>query len=640
VDAVNQVIWLLDVYTERSDTVFVLYDDERHLIEKRIGRLDFYGYLETPDPHRVAKELRDSSEADDAWVEKWRKPPFYTETVDVVVFRTKSLRVLKKILETSSSKGLRPLNTFPHPLTEALYRSGIKPLTPVTQWISNKPQTSSWGPEHRDPDISYVLIDLVDGYYTAYTREGVERFWELRDLVNYLISNRFTLGFTDPYIYTQLISVEPGVKEIVYRWIVAGAHHPSEFFEWSRLGYMPLSLMKNISIGRVLTTIEALIARDRRLIVDKTYGRLEPWRSLRELVLFDRGGVVYQPRPGLYWGVCQIDFRSLYPSIIVRYNISGETVDRAYCSNRFRPEWSSHTICLDEEGVVPASLKKLIELKDLYDELAKRTGDELYEYRKSAVKWILVASFGYLGYRNALFGSVMAHEMVTSTSREILRRARISVEKRGYKVIHVIVDSVFIDNVSNQTMCEELKKIIEEATGFRAKTEAYFKWLYIPRRLTSDEAASNKYYGLLGSGEVKIKGVLAVRRDTPAIVKKAQIEALNKLAKAETPQELAEMLSEAHKVIDTYINMLRKGSVEPSELVITRYPRTREEYKKPPIYALTTQPPYRLIYTVTGLEPVNEKTLLRIDLDKYIKLLEKARRELPSHKDLGIDIKR
>jgi DNA polymerase I len=315
----------------------------------------------------------------------------------------------------------------------------------------------------------------------------------VRETAEYVASRKLHIGFADPYVYAKLVETEPRVATSAYKWVTGGAFSPHEYFEWSRLSYTPLSLMSNVTIGRILTTIEALHARRLRMLIDKSKSRRESWRSLRELVEFDRGGVVYQPKPGLYWCVCQVDFKSLYPSIIVEYNVSGETVNKPTCSNTLTPDWTLHGICLDEEGVVPASIRELIELKDLYDELYKKTGVRVYSERKSAVKWILVANFGYLGYRNSLFGSVSAHEVVTSTSREVMRRARLTVEREGFRVVHAIVDSVFIAGVKSTSECLVLKERVEEATGFRAKVEARYVWLYIPRSLSSSRGVANKY---------------------------------------------------------------------------------------------------------------------------------------------------
>ncbi|POO76417.1 DNA polymerase I, partial [Bacillus sp. MBGLi97] len=53
----------------------------------------------------------------------------------------------------------------------------------------------------------------------------------------------------------------------------------------------------------------------------------EGLRSISELKACDKGGMIFQPEPGVYERVHQIDFTSLYPSIIVKYNLSPETIE-------------------------------------------------------------------------------------------------------------------------------------------------------------------------------------------------------------------------------------------------------------------------------------------------------------------------
>ena len=50
-------------------------------------------------------------------------------------------------------------------------------------------------------------------------------------------------------------------------------------------------------------------------------------RNVLELRTSDKGGMIFQPEPGVYEKVHQIDFTSLYPSIIVKYNLSPETIE-------------------------------------------------------------------------------------------------------------------------------------------------------------------------------------------------------------------------------------------------------------------------------------------------------------------------
>lgn len=624
--------WLLDVKIRDNRVFLSIYSETNGSVHEKMFNLNFYGYILGNEPEIIARELYNIDGVEDAWVEEWRTPPYYNESVKVVVYKTTDYGLFRKIVETSLRKSLKVVNNYPHPLVEALYRAGLRPLVRI-RFLNSRLETIEWNPFDKDPFINYVIVGFENGYYFVETNSEKSIFWKISDVVDYLVSGKYVLGFADPYLYVKLVEIEPCVKNIVYTWILSGSHHPSEFFEWSRLSYTPLSLMNNMSIGRILSTIETLHARDRKYLVYKTHGRRENWKTMRELLINDCGGVVYQPKPGLYWNVCQIDFKSLYPSIIVKYNVSGETVDRINCVNELEIPWSNHKICLDEKGVVPESIEKLIVLKDTYSELFNQTKESVYEYRKNAIKWILVASFGYLGYRNSLFGSIMAHEIVTSTSRELMRKARLIVEKLGYRVIHIIIDSLFIEGVFSKCECDFIRNRIVEETGFDAKVEAHYIWLYIPRSFNDNKGVANKYYGLFSNNQFKIKGLMCIRRDTPLFIKKAQLEALKKLFEARSPREFYSKLVEAHRVVDQYVEKIVKGEYSLNELIICRESSVRNSYRKPYLYVYRTKPPFRLIYVGDKLTPYEEYSGV-IDINKYIELLEKARRELPSVNDV------
>ena len=53
----------------------------------------------------------------------------------------------------------------------------------------------------------------------------------------------------------------------------------------------------------------------------------EAIRTISEMRASDKGGMIFQPEPGVYEKVHQIDFTSLYPSIIVKHNLSPEIID-------------------------------------------------------------------------------------------------------------------------------------------------------------------------------------------------------------------------------------------------------------------------------------------------------------------------
>ena len=52
--------------------------------------------------------------------------------------------------------------------------------------------------------------------------------------------------------------------------------------------------------------------------------------------------------------------------------------------------------------------------------------------------------FGYLGYKNARFGRIEAHEAVNAYGREVLLRTKELVEARGFQVLHMYIDGIWI----------------------------------------------------------------------------------------------------------------------------------------------------------------------------------------------------
>lgn len=627
-------MWLLDAKPGSTGLVLSLYSESDAKIYEKEVSASFTGFLISSRPELLVRELEHSGLVRRVWTEDWHVPPYYVDKTRIVVFEVGDLRTLRYILREGSSRGLKPVNTFPHPVIYFLYLKKLRPLTKVLV-VGGKVEPIAWDPREEDPVINVVRIRVGWGRYIAETRSVTEYFRSLKDLAYWISSRRFHIGVTSKEVYLGLVEENPAVARAAYLWITSGYYGDAEYFEWSRLSYIPLSMMDDISIGKILTTIEALEAMSRKYLVEKGVRRSEAFRPMEDLLIYDRGGVIYQPLPGLYWRVCQVDFRSLYPSIIVKYNISGETVDSPKCSNLLTLGWAPHRICIDREGVVPASIRKLLELKSLYEQLYRETRTEVYEARRSASKWLLVASFGYLGYRNSLFGSVMAHETVTSTSRYLMASARRVAEELGYRVIHSIVDSLFIDGVSSECECTELSKHISRHTGFETKVEAYYSWLYIPRKFSSTQGTANKYLGRLHTGEMKIKGLLCVREDTPPIVRVAQLEAIKILAEAVTPSDLLEAVSRAREVIESYVNKLLKGQIDPDELLLYRNSRKcRYPYVKPLRYAVTGRAPYILYASKKGLTPYYPGISMSPSLSYYLNLLERALMELPHTVDV------
>ena len=96
---------------------------------------------------------------------------------------------------------------------------------------------------------------------------------------------------------------------------------------------------------------------------------------------------------------------------------------------------------------MPRTLKPILALREQLKARAKELPpDEAapYKERQTALKWMLVTCFGYLGYKNARFGRIEAHEAVTAHGRDKLLTAKEISEAAGYTVLHGLTDCLWL----------------------------------------------------------------------------------------------------------------------------------------------------------------------------------------------------
>src|SRR5437867_11686390 len=88
-----------------------------------------------------------------------------------------------------------------------------------------------------------------------------------------------------------------------------------------------------------------------------------------------------------------------------------------------------------------------------------------YTGRDTILKWTLVTSFGYQGYKNARFGRIECHEAINAYARNILVRTMEIAESHGYEVVHGIVDSVWLLPNKDKNPIEKVSENIVASNG-------------------------------------------------------------------------------------------------------------------------------------------------------------------------------
>jgi DNA polymerase, archaea type len=349
-------------------------------------------------------------------------------------------------------------------------------------------------------------------------------------------------------------------------------------FEIARTCRVPLHTSARFSIGASMLSLQLYQAVKDDVLIPRNKSMPEAFKTAYELLVADRGGFVYEPEVGIHDNIFEVDFSSMYPSLMINNNISAETVLCKCCPNsRLRiPELNYH-ICEKRIGIVPKALKlfaaKRLQYKRLKEEAQDPKLKQMYDSRQTALKWILVTCFGYLGYKNSKFGTVDGHIGVCAFGRDAFLRAARKAENKGFTVIHGIVDSLWLKEEG--ASIEECRSLCHEVTaeiGIPLNFEGRYKWImFLPSKVNPNISVLNRYYGVMETGKVKLRGIEIRRHDTPSFIYNAQMEMINVLATANNKKEFLAKIPEALNIIKQYREKLLGGEVPVWDLIITKY---------------------------------------------------------------------
>lgn len=157
----------------------------------------------------------------------------------------------------------------------------------------------------------------------------------------------------------------------------------------------------------------------------------------------DFEGAISIGNPGIYSNVFKIDVASLYPSIMIQYEIYDKAKDpKAY----FKELVSTFTT-----------------LRLEYKKLAKQ--DKYYDDLQSAYKIFINSCYGFLGASGLNFNSPVNAALVTSTGRDILTKALDWSKANNFVLVNADTDSVSISRPNGEDFASEADKILQEVNS-------------------------------------------------------------------------------------------------------------------------------------------------------------------------------
>jgi len=360
--------------------------------------------------------------------------------------------------------------------------------------------------------------------------------------------------------------------------------------EVARISRVSLQRLSRITIGGALQSIQYYYAYKLDYLIPPFKKSPEGFNTGMDLIKSDRGGHIFEPKIGIFAQVVELDFSSMYPSLMANFNISSETINCQCCKDDNTgikvPGLDFH-ICSKRQGIISKSISLPLNKRLKYKEHVRKTGELRYKFTDIALKWVLVVSFGYLGFKNARFGKIEAHQTVCAFAREFLMRSAEIAEKYGCKVIHGIVDSMWLQDTNNRTpeefeiVTKQLAQEITDETRIPMSWDGRFDIIvFLPSRAEADVPALSHYWGIKSKNEIKVRGIEVRRRDIPKVIKDAQYSFIDVFKGAKTVEEFKRRIPEAKARLYHYVNHIEMGNISKEDLTICqRISRKPSKYK-------------------------------------------------------------
>lgn len=323
---------------------------------------------------------------------------------------------------------------------------------------------------------------------------------------------------------------------------------------------MQLSSLVSLPLDHVMTAAVGfrvdwfLIKRAQKI------GELIPKRTEEPYRTYT-GGLVLTPQPGLHENIAVLDFKSMYPNLMIAYNISPDTYispkEEVPLQDVYEAPEVKHKFRKQPAGFYKEALTYLMAVRTQIRSKMKSLSRQSVEYqildaRQRAIKIITNAVYGYAGWIGARWFSKPVAEAASAWGRDIIQKAVIMAKDAQLQVIYGDTDSLFVNHDVEKTA--QLENTIKEKLGLGVEKSN----LYVRVFFTE---AKKRYAGLREDGTIDYVGLEVIRGDWAEVAKKVQEQVIEIILKENKPDK-------AKDHVYSVISALKKGKVPYRDLVI------------------------------------------------------------------------
>lgn len=285
------------------------------------------------------------------------------------------------------------------------------------------------------------------------------------------------------------------------------------------------------------------------------------------------GGYVHAIRPGLYNWVVVLDFKSMYPSIIISKNLCFTTLSPS--GTTVAPSGAHFLTAAQRPGIIPSILRELLTDRDRFRrEAAAAASPEMRQYYdglQNAVKVLMNSFYGVLASSFYRFTNKDIGAAITAFAREAITSIIHDLEADGHEVVYSDTDSVFVRSPGGSL--EEARRFGEEVSRRFTHEGVTFEFQSVYEALFS-HGAKKRYVGrtVWPKEELVIRGYESRRTDAFDY----QSEALNEVFDLVLKGDSDAAVQRARELVRT----CREGHIKAERLVIARSVRAEEEYNE------------------------------------------------------------
>ncbi|MEM2094851.1 MAG: DNA polymerase domain-containing protein, partial [Candidatus Bathyarchaeia archaeon] len=345
-----------------------------------------------------------------------------------------------------------------------------------------------------------------------------------------------------------------------YEWIgVAGV------VERSRFTMAPPELSAKWQAGRTIDSRQSYEALKRGILLPEKKSFYNYGMTARDIVFRDRGGLLLAPEAGLHENVGELDFESMFPNIIERFNVSYETVTPEAVDNSFKGFLGQLT---------KRFLDRRLYFKHMRKEYPRESMERLWcEQRQTALKGILVCIYGFSACFANRFGNIAVYQEINRIARQVLLRSINVALEDGFNVVYGDTDSLFLKKTeATQKDYEQLAAKISRETGLPIALDHHYKFLvFLSQESMPEMEATRRYFGKLTDGELYYRGIDLRRHDTPPFLKEFQEKLMEIFFDAENAHDVERMqYRKACDFVMETCHRIQRGEVDPTRLTVIK----------------------------------------------------------------------